>query len=125
MAKKPAVNNAEMKRQAAALKLAFAEAGKDIATALERGILAASIFVEGDAKKRVPVDTGLLRASLGHRVTIKGNEVVGQVGTSVEYGPYIEFGTTKREPRPFLTPALTENKTTINQIIVRELKKEL
>jgi HK97 gp10 family phage protein len=113
------------KDDAKQLAMAFKEKGIEIQSALERGLLAASIFVQGDAKKRVPVDTGLLRGSITHRVILKDGVVIGQVGTLTEDGPYVEFGSSRQKAQPFLTPALTENKTTISNIITKELKKEL
>jgi len=119
----------EIERQANELAEAFQKKGKDIFSALERGMLAASIFVEGAAKKRITdnksVDTGLLRASITHRTILKEGVVIGQVGSNVEYGIFVEIGTSKQKAKPFLTPALTENKATISQIIAKELKKEL
>ncbi len=103
----------------------FAGVGTEIQTTLERGILAACLFVEGDAKKRAPVDTGKLRNSISHRVVTDYTGVVGEVGTNVEYGPFMEFGTRYVVPRPFLTPAANENKSAILKIIAEQIKKEL
>ena len=97
----------------------------------------ACLIVENDAKARCPSGTGQLRASIKHRVI--GNE--GEVGTNVVYAPYVEFGTgiyaeagngrqtpwkyqdrngnwhTTRgmTPRPYLRPALDENRAQIIQ----------
>ena len=40
-------------------------------------------------------------------------EVIGVVGTNVEYGRYLELGTPKIKPRPFLRTALENNRTQI------------
>ena len=53
----------------------------------------ASEFVEGQAKLLCTVDTGELRKSINHKVRTKGNEVIGKVGTKIEYAHYVEFGT--------------------------------
>ena len=47
--------------------------------------------------------SGDLRDSLGH--TIDRVELDGQVGVTSEVGPYMEFGTSRVPPRPFLGPA--------------------
>jgi HK97 gp10 family phage protein len=151
MAKPDDYDHIAMKKQADELAAAFKAKGIEITNALGRGVLAASIFVEGEAKKKVPKDTGLLQGSITHRTILKDGVVIGQVGTNVEYAAYVEFGTgiyakngqgrktgwfvelpngkgfwtRGNKPQPFLTPALTENKTTISQIIAKELKKEL
>jgi HK97 gp10 family phage protein len=104
----------------------------------------ASEFVEGQAKLLCTVDTGNLRASINHKVRTKGNEVIGKVGTNVEYAPYIEFGTGEKaengqgrkggwfyydekkkkliftkgnKPQPFLRPAIDTNKNSIKKIL--------
>ena len=54
----------------------------------------ATITVENRAKRKVPVDTGRLRASLGHGVDRRRPVPRhGAVGTSVFYAPFMEFGT--------------------------------
>lgn len=100
--------------------------------------------VERTAKENCPRRTGHLERSITHNVTAKSNKVVGEVGTSVEYAPYVEFGTGKyaaegngrktpwsyidestgeriwtagQHPKPFLHPALEEHR--------KEIRKEL
>ena len=41
------------------------------------------------------------------------NAVRGIVGTTVEYGKWLELGTPTIDPRPFLRPALEKNKRNI------------
>lgn len=54
------------------------------------------------------VDTGRLRSSISHEVGKVGTTIVARVGTDVEYAKYLELGTSKMAPRPFLRPALTQ-----------------
>lgn len=67
---------------------------------------AAGAAVTGETKRIIRakkiVDTGRLRDSIGFNVS--GDQV--SVGTNVEYSPYIEYGTVRQTPRPFLRPAL-------------------
>lgn len=98
-------------------------------------------FVEDSAKLLVPVDTGNLRGSLSHKVIESEMSVI--IGTPVEYGPYIEFGTGEfaesgqgrkggwfytgadgksyftfgNKPQPFLRPAFLENKGAIKKML--------
>lgn len=72
------------------------------------------------AKRNAPVDTGILKGSIGYKIgdTVKPGEkgeqiteqtrdrLSGVVGTPVEYAPYQEFGTRNRPPHPFIRPAV-------------------
>ena len=54
-------------------------------------------------------DTGALMRSITHSVTIKGNEVVGEVGSILynsDYPRFLEYGTSKMKPRPWLSASL-------------------
>jgi len=95
-------------------------AGKRV---IGKSIYEIGLVVEGQAKALTPVDTGRLRGSIttasvdkqtspqypsGSMDSIRrpndSNEVL--VGTAVEYGPYIEFGTVRSSAQPFLRPSL-------------------
>ena len=54
-------------------------------------------------------DTGTLMRSITHSVTVKGNEVVGEVGSIIhdsDYPRFLEYGTSKMKPRPWLSASL-------------------
>jgi HK97 gp10 family phage protein len=61
------------------------------------------------------LETGELRRSITHE-TDKSN-LVAKVGTNKVYAKYLEKGTGKMAPRPFLDRTLQENQTTIKRII--------
>lgn len=44
------------------------------------------------------------------------------IGTNVEYAPYVEMGTVKMKPKPYLKPAIANNAAEYQSIIERELK---
>lgn len=44
------------------------------------------------------------------------------IGTNVEYAPYVEMGTVKMKPKPYLKPAIANNAAEYKSIIERELK---
>lgn len=105
----------------------------------------ACLLVENDAKRKCPVDTGQLRASITHEV--EGQ--TGIVGTNIEYAPYVEYGTgihardgngrqtpwsyqradgkwitTKgQKPQAFLEPALLENENEIFRLFEEAIEK--
>ncbi len=82
------------------------------------------LVVEGQAKLLTPIKTGRLAASITTQARLMGTQPKGKgavptdligspnsdmmiyVGTPVEYGPYIEFGTNGSESQAFLRPAL-------------------
>ncbi len=83
------------------------------------------------------VDDGVLRASVGHDTTFRGDKILGEVGTDIDkmkkhpkfeagtdvnYGLYLELGHLNRGgkssqlPRPWLRPALKKNGAKIEKI---------
>ena len=62
--------------------------------------------LEAHAKTRAPVDTGFLQSSIG--TTITGNQHTTQavIGPTAHYGPYLEYGTYRMPPQPYMAPAL-------------------
>jgi len=59
------------------------------------------------ARQRVPVDTGELRNSIDtETVTGKGGAPEVRVVASAPHAMYVELGTERSRPRPFLRPAL-------------------
>lgn len=89
--------------------------------AIDRGLQKCCLIVEADAKQNCPVDTGRLRGSITHDV----NNGEGKVGTNVEYANFVEFGTIKQSPQPFLYPALEANRSRFTEIISEEIEREL
>ena len=54
-----------------------------------------------EARAMCPVDTGRLRSSIG--VSAGDGEAV--VYANTDYAAYVEFGTSKMAPQPFMVPA--------------------
>lgn len=57
-----------------------------------------TLWVQRDAKLNAPVDTGRLRASITPEVRTEALQVLGVVGSNVEYAPYMELGTKPHWP---------------------------
>jgi hypothetical protein len=62
--------------------------------------------------------TGLLRASVATEV----RNLVGRVGTNLDYGRRLELGTRHLAPRPWLRRALAESKDRITAILSKPIK---
>lgn len=63
---------------------------------------------EGIAKRLCPVDTNRLRSSITHRLAMFGTDLGVEIGTTVYYAKFVEFGTRFMGARPFLRPAVQE-----------------
>jgi phage gpG-like protein len=66
--------------------------------AMHKGMVQGMILAEGTAKspylsgKALNRRTGRLRGSVAHSVTIKGDRIIGRIGTNVKYGRIHELG---------------------------------
>lgn len=92
--------------------------------AMARALEKIGLVAEGYAKKLCPVDTGRLRNSITHAIDTGTDSVA--IGTNVEYGPVIEFGTSKRDAanggRGFLRPAAEDHAEKYRKILESELR---
>jgi HK97 gp10 family phage protein len=75
--------------------------------------------VVADAKADVPVRTGTLQRS----IMFWGGEGEYYVGSQVHYAGYVEFGTSRMAPRPYLTPALMQNIPMLRQTLGDMIEK--
>ena len=105
--------------------------GRFVAARITPGVVAsvqASVNMIRDAAQGYcPVETGALRDSITASVDSGGKTVVGKVTTSLDYAPYVEWGTGQRgaespdagagpynpnwpgmSPRPYMRPAFDE-----------------
>lgn len=62
---------------------------------------------EGYAKMMCPVDTSRLKNSITNQIDMQENAVF--IGTNVEYAPYVELGTIRQDPHPYLKPAAADH----------------
>lgn len=89
--------------------------------ALARALEEVGLVAEGYAVKACPVDAGRLCNSITHQV--RPSEKSVYIGTNVEYAPYVELGTSRMDPQPFLRPAAADHEGTYKKIFESELKK--
>lgn len=75
----------------------------------EADLLRLAIDVQNRARELCPVDTGRLRSSISHSEPAHDSDgVYVLVGTNVDYAEFVEFGTSRQHPQPYLRPAIAE-----------------
>lgn len=76
-----------------AFEKSLEDARAEIIRRTEKNMEMCCLIVEADAKRGCPVDMGQLRASITHGVENTQQEIVGRIGSNVEYAPYVHQGT--------------------------------
>ena len=56
---------------------------------------------------------------------ISDDEVAVYVGTDVDYGPDVEFGTSRMRAQPYLRPALDQNKSEVRREIAEAYRDQI
>lgn len=110
---------------------------------LEDGMELATLAVERQAKLNAPKETGVLRDSITSKVESSGTTIEGTIYTTLDYAPYVEYGTglfaesggrkdvpwyykdfkgdwhstSGMKPQPYLRPALRQAKDEVVQAI--------
>lgn len=84
---------------------------EQIQAAMDKAIAKALVMIgqqaEDNAKAICPTRTGRLKNSITNAIDTEANAVY--IGTNVEYGPYVELGTSRRHPHPYLKPAAADH----------------
>lgn len=62
-----------------------------------------ALAIEADAKTLAPVDTGFLQGSIS--TDLSSDRLKAEIGPTAEYGGYVELGTSRMAPQPYLAPA--------------------
>lgn len=94
-----------------AMRRVAADLSKQAATLVPRAsqvVRKVALDTEADAKAFAPVDTGMLRNSITTAVT--GDGLRAAVVATASYAPYVELGTSRQAPQPFMGPATDRNK---------------
>lgn len=97
---------------------------KQIAGAINEAVSAAleeiGLSAERFAKRACPVDTGRLRNSITHALNM--DEKAVYIGTNVEYAPYVENGTSRRNGVHFLKGAAQDHGSYYRSIMEKHLE---
>lgn len=111
---------------------------------LQAAMQKAVLLVERSAKQKVPKGNGELGRSITSEVDVEADVITGTIYTPLEYAPYVEYGTglfaeagngrkdvpwhyqddegewhstSGQHPKPFLRPALNENREQIIRLL--------
>ncbi|WP_285240065.1 HK97-gp10 family putative phage morphogenesis protein [Pseudarthrobacter sp. MEB009] len=88
---------------------------KDLAAAGPRTVERAKLVlkktaldIEANAKAIAPVDFGNLKESIGHSDlrTLSATNLSVEIGPTVNYGQYVELGTSRQAPQAYMGPSL-------------------
>ncbi|MFN3621260.1 MAG: HK97-gp10 family putative phage morphogenesis protein [Nitrososphaerales archaeon] len=83
--------------------------------------LAAETAVD-EGKRLAPVRTGRLRNSI--RILERGRDYA-VVGSDVEYAPFVEYGTRRISPRPYLRPAVEKAVDAVDRFFLNEVDEKV
>lgn len=70
-------------------------------------------MVEADAKTNAPVRTGTLRGSIA---TTTGH-LEAEISATTDYADYVEYGTSRMRPQPYMGPALDKNAPVLEKAV--------
>ena len=76
-----------------------------------------ALDTEADAKALAPVDTGNLRNSI--TTAVQGGGLRAAVVATASYAPYVEQGTSRQAPQPFMGPATDRNAPMFREAMAR------
>jgi HK97 gp10 family phage protein len=87
--------------QVASLAVELSAAGPVVERRAHQVIVKGAADIETAGKVGCPVDTGNLRSSITQTV----DDLAAEVGPEASYGGYVEIGTSRAAPQPFMGPA--------------------
>ena len=98
---------------------------ENFSQALEKEFEELAKDMTDEAKDKVPVDTGALQKSLEFKVNKEGNEVeiYFDAENAEEYWHYVEFGTSKQMPQPYVRLAVEYGVEKLGDILKQAFKK--
>lgn len=89
-----------------AFRKALPRALRQIEVRSEGDLLRLGLRVQNEARRLAAVDTGRMRSSVQAVPGRDGRGPYVDVGTNVQYAPFVEYGTIRSAPQPFMRPAL-------------------
>lgn len=96
-------------------------AGQGAEALAETVVAKSALDLVAEAKYDAPVDTGFLMGSIGADI----NGLEAEVGPTAHYGIYLELGTSRMAPQPYLFPALDRIAPTFEQAMAQVIDRSL
>lgn len=88
-----------------ALAVDLGDAGPRVLRQARLVVAKSAVDVQRVSQQTAPVKTGLLKSSIGFDLLDTG--LRAEIGPTVEYGHYVEFGTSRMAPRGYMLAGLT------------------
>ncbi len=81
--------------------------------------------IESTAKQLAPVDTGFLRSGIktSDLRNVTQDSPTAEVQATASYSPYLEFGTSRMAPQPFMRPAVDKHSDAFEQAMAQIIEK--
>ena len=95
------IDSSELRALAAQLNAAAARSPELVQAVMGKTLA----DVQGDAQSLAPVDTGNLRSSISRDLVRDDTSITGEVGPTAAYGWFVENGTSRSGPQPYMGPA--------------------
>lgn len=97
------IDTSELDAMAARLASAGPRIGAVASAALRKG----AFVIQAAAQSNAAVDTGALRQSISTSFSGDGRSgsMAAEIGPTVDYGKFVEEGTSRMAPQPYLGPA--------------------
>lgn len=83
--------------------------------------------IESTAKQLAPVDTGFLRGAISTSDlrNVTQDSPSAEVRASASYSTYLEFGTSRMAPQPFMGPAADKHSDAFEQAMAEIIEKAM
>lgn len=97
------VDTSEVNKLAVDLGRAGGRVGRKVAAATRK----TAFDIKSDSKIMCPVDTGTLMNSISTDISGDGRfgAISAEIGPTADYGHYVEDGTSRMAPQPYMGPA--------------------
>jgi HK97 gp10 family phage protein len=119
------IDDSELQDLLADIQDAMQHLGSDLLDQMRKAayVVEAEAKIKSSGRPGPEVDTGRHRASISSEAKLLGNSVQGIVGAGAFYSPYLEYGTSKMPPYPYLRPAVEAKMDEIERLLGEALDK--